>query len=176
MLLSLFSKIGKWIDDRVFVLVFAFFLLSAIVWPWHNLFSDTPDFTFDNAIFVLVFDGLFIVVGAYYLQLRQIRSLLRAVVFEIILLSLTVSLILTYAAIYRSLGLLLHGDDPINDPATCLYFSIITWTTLGYGDITPSHPARFWAASEAIVGYVMMALLIGTFTVLFRIAAGNDDK
>jgi Mn2+/Fe2+ NRAMP family transporter len=41
-----------------------------------------------------------------------------------------------------------------------IYFSIITWTTVGYGDIHPSKESRPWAAAEALVGYVYMSLLI----------------
>ncbi len=40
-----------------------------------------------------------------------------------------------------------------------LYFSIVTWTTLGYGDITPIGTARLAASIEALLGYIMMASL-----------------
>jgi hypothetical protein len=39
---------------------------------------------------------------------------------------------------------------------------------LGYGDVRPSMDARFVAASEALLGYIWMALFIGMFAVLFK--------
>jgi voltage-gated potassium channel Kch len=44
-----------------------------------------------------------------------------------------------------------------------IYFSFVTLTTLGYGDITPAAPvARALAYTEAIVGQLFIAILIGT--------------
>jgi hypothetical protein len=45
---------------------------------------------------------------------------------------------------------------------TLLYFSFITLTTLGYGDVLPVHPvARSLAMVEALVGQLYPAILIG---------------
>ena len=41
-----------------------------------------------------------------------------------------------------------------------LYFSIVTWTTLGYGDIISAIPSRMCAASEAICGYVFFTYAV----------------
>jgi hypothetical protein len=45
----------------------------------------------------------------------------------------------------------------------CVYYSIVTFTTLGYGDITPRGFARPVAAIEAFMGAFMMALFIAVF-------------
>jgi len=48
-------------------------------------------------------------------------------------------------------------------PST-IYYSIVTFTTLGFGDITPStHAAAFWVAAEVVIGYVMLGGLISIF-------------
>jgi voltage-gated potassium channel len=45
---------------------------------------------------------------------------------------------------------------------TFLYFSFVTLSTLGYGDVLPIHPsARNLAALEAITGQLYVAILIG---------------
>ena len=46
---------------------------------------------------------------------------------------------------------------------TCLYYSVVTFTTLGYGDIVPLGAARAVAAGEAFIG----AFTIGLFLVVF---------
>jgi hypothetical protein len=45
----------------------------------------------------------------------------------------------------------------------CLYFSVVTFTTLGYGDISPHGLARPIAAFEAFVGSFTMALFVVVF-------------
>jgi Ion channel len=47
------------------------------------------------------------------------------------------------------------------DPATLVYFSFVTLSTVGYGDITPlSLPARSFAFMEAIIGQIYLAVLV----------------
>ncbi len=46
----------------------------------------------------------------------------------------------------------------------CLYFSVVTFTTLGYGDFQPAVGAsRFFVSVESIVGAFTMALFVYTF-------------
>lgn len=45
----------------------------------------------------------------------------------------------------------------------CLYFSIVTFTTLGYGDISPVGYGRAVAALEACLGTFVLALYVVTF-------------
>ena len=48
--------------------------------------------------------------------------------------------------------------------SNCLYFSLITFTTLGYGDFRPLEGwGRILAGSEAFIGGFMMALFVYTF-------------
>ena len=44
-----------------------------------------------------------------------------------------------------------------------LYYSVVTFTTLGYGDITPVGISRFFAALEAFTGSFSMALFVVVF-------------
>jgi hypothetical protein len=54
------------------------------------------------------------------------------------------------------------GPEPMRDQADRFtYFSFVTLTTLGYGDITPlSRSARNLTALEAIFGQLYLAVLI----------------
>ena len=47
------------------------------------------------------------------------------------------------------------------DYVDALYFSIVTWTTLGYGDFQPTGAFKLFAAIEAVYGYVFLGLLVG---------------
>ena len=55
-------------------------------------------------------------------------------------------------------------NDPNYDPnswAPMLYYSIVTFTTLGFGDIIPkTQEAAWWIAAEVMMGYFMLGGLI----------------
>jgi len=60
--------------------------------------------------------------------------------------------------------------------ADVAYFSFVTLTTLGYGDISPIVPiARFLVYMEAIVGVFYMAILVASL-IGIRISALNADQ
>jgi len=55
--------------------------------------------------------------------------------------------------------------------SNCLYFSFVTLTTLGYGDISPiSQQARSLALVEAIAGQLYIAVLIGKLIGMYGLA------
>jgi hypothetical protein len=60
--------------------------------------------------------------------------------------------------------------------ADVAYFSYVTLTTLGYGDITPVTPvARFLVYMEAIAGVFYMAILVASL-IGIRISAQHSDR
>ena len=70
--------------------------------------------------------------------------------------------ILSFTLLYKVGGLNSPANSSELTPTDYTYFSAITWTTVGYGDITPSPNSRLIAASEAISGYIYMGIFIGT--------------
>ncbi|HET6879389.1 MAG TPA: potassium channel family protein, partial [Pirellulales bacterium] len=51
--------------------------------------------------------------------------------------------------------------EPANRPSTLAYFSFVTLTTAGYGDIVPATSlTRILAALEAVVGQFYLAVLV----------------
>jgi hypothetical protein len=61
----------------------------------------------------------------------------------------------------ESLSIVLQGDPEIDALAFLLYFSVVTLTTLGYGDITPAVPAaRMLCGLEAVIGQLFVAVFI----------------
>jgi len=81
----------------------------------------------------------------------------------------------TFAGLYGTLGLLLphpfRGMPPREDgPAViahALYFSFVTLTTAGYGDVIPLHPlTRGLANLEAVIGQLFPATIIARMVTL----------
>ena len=68
------------------------------------------------------------------------------------------------------------GGQSING-FTGFYFSFITLSTVGYGDITPvSRFARWLAALEAMTGLLYVAVLIARLVSLYSSNAKSDDS
>jgi voltage-gated potassium channel Kch len=91
-------------------------------------------------------------------------------VFGAVVLYLLIGLIaaFVYAAIHGlnpdAFSKLPSGNDDISD---WLYFSFVTLTTVGYGDITPvARSARGIAMLEALVGQLYPAIIIARFVSL----------
>lgn len=66
--------------------------------------------------------------------------------------------IVAYAGLYTKLGLFdARSGAELRDYLVSLYFSVITFCSVGYGDIEPlaGHASRLLAASEALFGSAM---------------------
>ena len=65
--------------------------------------------------------------------------------------------------------------DP--DASDYLYFSLVTLTTLGYGDIAPVHPmARSLATTEAVIGQFYVAVIVARLVslIIMEKVRGNE--
>ena len=112
---------------------------------------------------------LLMFIGVHILQfiLRQ-----RIITAELIYAGLSVYLIfgLAWASIYHIIDMWQPGsfilsniDNPRQDFFQMWYFSMVTLTTLGYGDIAPaSMVARTFVVLEAIMGQFYLAILIAS--------------
>ncbi len=57
-----------------------------------------------------------------------------------------------------------------------IYYSFVTLTTLGYGDITPvSDAARTLAWMEALIGQLYLAVMVAGFVAVHMTTIGNDE-
>jgi hypothetical protein len=128
---------------------------------WGNPSSLSSDLIF------IPLNLFFMLLAIYFQMIRfGFKSIFEKTFFVLIMFLLLSSNIIAYASVYRRLGLI-DLDQPSNNPITCLYFSIVTWTTLGYGDVRPSLDARLVAAFEALTGYFVMAVYISLFATFF---------
>ncbi len=79
-----------------------------------------------------------------------------------------------FACFYMAFAEIGSGQDQLIEGAwDHFFFSVVTFTTLGYGNLVPLNTAgEVIAAIEVIVGYAIFAFLIG---VASSIALNNDD-
>ena len=74
--------------------------------------------------------------------------------------------IVLFATIYLFVPRLLTATGPVEDwdVLSCLYFSTVVFTTLGFGDIAPQSYARIPAALESFFGSFTIALFVFVFS------------
>nr|WP_229511042.1 ion channel [Massilia sp. CFBP 13721] len=75
-------------------------------------------------------------------------------------------IVLVYAAVFFSIrDQISFGEGGANSSMNCLYFSMVTFSTLGYGDILPKTSlARLLCGSEALLGAFTMGLVVAGFS------------
>lgn len=90
------------------------------------------------------------------------------------LLLFSMGLIFSLTLLYANTGLLYNGEvqafsstanfaDNLSVFFNALYFSVVTFTTLGYGDLSPVGYSRMIASLEAFAGSFTIALFVVTF-------------
>jgi hypothetical protein len=143
-----------------------------ILWLFFNPgrlpIAEVRDVWETSAVFTIVFTFSIwfnIIRNAYPMLIEKLSAAIMTVLY-------VCNIPLTYALAYIYLGVI-DGDKEVRNPMTCLYFSIVTWTTLGYGDVRPTANARMVAASEAVLGYLFIGVYVGILSVLFRQIFGN---
>lgn len=76
--------------------------------------------------------------------------------------SWSVVLALIFGLLYR--GHIYIDPHTVHNWYTPFYFSVVTFTTLGFGDVTPTDAlGQLWITLEVVLGYVMLGGLISIF-------------
>lgn len=139
-------------------------LLTALV--NYAIWFDQPKpvSTYTTAVCIATF--VFLLFFVAFLVLTNRVNMLPTL---ISLIAIEAGLIALFARAYIITGVI-DSSKITHAPEICLYFSIITWTTVGYGDVVPTSAARMWAAAEALISYFTISVFVGTFAALFRSA------
>ena len=82
----------------------------------------------------------------------------------------------SFAALYCQNGIITPDSNADHELSHALYFSVVTWTTLGYGDYQPTERLQMVAATEALCGYVTMAMFLGALLVVRDKEKKDDAK
>ena len=86
---------------------------------------------------------------------------------------LTCSLLLIHLAEISVWGLFYFRQGCLPDAESAFYFSGVTYTTVGYGDLVLAKPWRMFAPLEALTGILMCGLSTGLFFALVSRWVGN---
>jgi voltage-gated potassium channel Kch len=72
-----------------------------------------------------------------------------------------IAMIFAFANAYEIFGVVLHDGEAIHGLWQYLYFSVVTFTTLGYGDYVPAGISQGISAFQALLGFGYFAFVIG---------------
>lgn len=156
---------GQWVNTGgfLFIIIEIGALASILWWPWPDLVNISEGIVL---VVVIIFVA-FLLFGIARGQGN--RNIL--LVFTFIIINIA-WIIIGFGHLYHLVGL----TDTLRQGRVYptiwdgIYFSLITLTTVGYGDVTPTLQSRSIAAFEALTGYIVMGLLI---SVLVTIAQRN---
>jgi len=121
---------------------------------------------------ILALSQLFSLFFLFSIACCMLQNILftRSVSREVILSSICLYMILGigWSLIYTLLELMTPGSFSLNttpeagsEVSYAVYFSFVTLTTLGYGDIGPlTSPARFFTILESLTGQIYLAVLV----------------
>ncbi|MEM7318810.1 MAG: potassium channel family protein [Pseudomonadota bacterium] len=73
-----------------------------------------------------------------------------------------------FAAVYGAFGYSENCISGSQTPTDVLYFSYVTFTTVGFGDLHPIGLCRAIAVSEAITGYILLGLFVAAAVSVFE--------
>lgn len=160
-----------------------FLMLSTLVSLWFDYFSNHNRLAFyiDN-LATIAFLGFI----SYHL-LRMIllsKNVNANIIYASMCLYLLLGLI--WAAIFSNINLFYDGAFLFNNSAmqdlkveeqmmgVFTYYSFVTLSTLGYGDIVPTHKvAQSWASVEAMIGQFYIAIIMARLVSLHATAHAN---
>ncbi len=164
-------------ENRILVIIALLLAFPTFLLHWSYYFLKIPSFLLAANIFSIIF----LVYTAIVILTHLFRN--KEITTDVIMGSVCVYFLigLTWGFVYLILESLCPGSFLIeqataNHLADFIYYSFVTLTTLGYGDIIPlSPPARSLSALEAIMGQLYIAILIARL-VGVHISQSSDRK
>lgn len=154
-------------DSRKAFILTALLAVPAIIANFLNSTSDSNQYAYIAIPLAFVFyTQLNLKILHSVLQAKEVNwDILCGVISVYLLLGMNWTLIYTFLDLLNPHSFSVHAtfrDDGVIGNTDFFYFSFVTLTTLGYGDIVPvAVPARVFAVLEAIVGQLYVAVIIG---------------
>lgn len=146
-------------------------MLTAVILSIVSMLSPSPVVIGMKWSVLTVFYALTVV--GLFSYLRSARSVASAHLYTAVSVYLLIGI--TWFALYNAIdtvtpGSIVRNSGVTTDPSTdLLYFSLVTLSTVGYGDIVAVHPEiRMLAALEAIAGVLYIAIMVAILVSAYR--------
>ncbi len=172
------------VEHRTLQWTTGMFVLLAIAVRWAGIVFGTPGLLLWNAILSLLLTLAFLLIILWWVYREgpvtghRVRGAIAAYLLLAVCFSLAYDL--TEYVHAGSFTLPLEAQETQIRSASFLYFSVVTLTTVGFGDIAAVHPvARSLVMVEALIGALYPAILLARIVTLQmetrRIHQGKKD-
>ncbi len=171
---------------RIFMLIGLFLALLTLATSWGELVDDTKLWVTLSLAFNIIFLSYVIFIHLHAIMLSRVvtKNLLFGAVCVYILIGLMMSFVYMLIDIYYPYSFSSHlpifGQPDFSISQHFLryvYFSFVTLTTLGYGDMTPvSLPAQAFAYMEAIAGQFYLTILVARLIAVYVVNRGKINS
>jgi Ion channel len=166
------SKIRGWVLPSVLLMVAAF-IFAAV-----STFVPSPILVGTKWGFLAAFFGL--TVAGLFSYLKNARSVTNAHLYTAV--SIYLLLGIQWFALYSAIdvlypGSILHNGATVTDRSSeLLYFSLVTLSTIGYGDVVPVQgEVRMLAALEGVTGVLYVAITVALLVSAYK-QQGNSRE
>ena len=163
---------------KIFMIGMALVIMDVILTTF-SLFRPSPVIDTLSLLTALAFCSMSLVIALRHVLFGHRMDLNRLIGGICVYLLLGVAISILNMFIYRFIPGSFKGIPEFTSGANgidLIYYSFITMTTLGYGDITPAGPiARVLAYLAAIAGQFYIAILVGTLVGMY-LSQRNDGN
>jgi hypothetical protein len=163
---------------KYILLIAALLALPMLVSIWTNRFVEIPSLVLVGDCFGILFMAFMVIVILSFIFRKQ--EITSNVIYGAIVVYLLIAIM--WAFVFSVLenihpGSFAVGEDQIEAGRSLfIYYSFVTITTLGYGDITPvTAPANSFSFLEAVTGQIYLVVLVARL-VGIHIAQSMDRK
>jgi uncharacterized membrane protein len=161
---GIFIAVMYAISDKKYNLFLALFLvIPMFVDIWADYFSSAEKTLVVSQICGILFIGfaIFNIIKFMLKQKEVTREMIYAAVVVYLLMALLWSNVYQLLETFAPGSFEMPGGQMQNDRLLFLYFSLVTITTLGYGDMTPlTDRAAGLASVEALTGQIYLVVLV----------------
>ena len=152
------------ISEKKLVLIIGLLIaLPTFVANWSLYFLKIPSLELVHRIFGAFFFAYIIIIMISYLfkEKNVTVEVITSAISVYFLIGLTWTFVFSLLEIFHPGSFSLSSQNQIKDIEQLFYYSFVTLTTIGYGDITAlTAPAGSLSALEAMMGQIYLAVLV----------------
>jgi len=168
------------ISEKKLVLIIGLLIaLPTIVAQWSHFFLIIPSLELVHRLLSAVFFAYVLIIMISYLfkEKNVTVEVITSAISVYFLIGLTWTFVFSLLEILHPGSFVLSSQSQVKDIDQLFYYSFITLTTIGYGDITAlTLPAGSLSALEAMMGQIYLAVLVARLVGMYIFQSAKTES